>query len=149
MHEILQLPRGRTLGRYLRIVVAFMASGIMHLLLDLAVGISMSHSGALRFFTVQAFGMIVEDIFIRTCGSSTTFAKLPSGLKRGVGFIWVSLFLVWTVPVYLYPMMWRSNLGLNDSTIPFSFFGEQSERRVTFGWVVAPGIVALVGISRK
>jgi len=124
-----------------------MSSGIMHLIDDLAAGITIYNSGALQFFVAQGFGMMIEDTFIRIFRNSSAFARIPSSLKKSIGFIWVSLFLTWSVPAYIYPMMWRSSLGLNDSTIPFSFFGSRGERLAAFGCIIAVGTISLAGIS--
>lgn len=41
--------------------------------------------------------------------------------------------------------MWRSNLGLKDGTVPFSFF-EPLERSKATGCLVVAGLVAVTGI---
>ncbi|KAF2499668.1 hypothetical protein BU16DRAFT_279495 [Lophium mytilinum] len=146
VHNVLMLPRGTTIARYLRVVAAFMSSGIMHLLDDLSSGVSVHDSGAMRFFVAQALGMIIEDSITRVYGSLPKRAKLSRLLERVVGFIWVALFLTWSVPAYMYPMMWRGNLGLNDSTIPFSFFGSNAERLQALACLAAAGLVSLSGI---
>jgi hypothetical protein len=116
------------MARYTRLLVAFMSSGIMHLVDDLASGVAPHDSGAMRFFMTQAVGLIFEDCIVRLYHLAPSWMRLPKTLAKALGFIWVSIFLIWSVPVYMYPMMWRTNQGLQDSTIPFSFFGPKAER---------------------
>ncbi|KAF2464157.1 uncharacterized protein BDR25DRAFT_98668 [Lindgomyces ingoldianus] len=143
VHNSLNLPRGTVVARYLRILVAFLSSGVMHMLDDIASGITLENSGAMSFFLVQVLGLVAEDIVIRAYGSST--ARMPRAAERSVGFLWVSIFLTWSVPAYMYPMMWRTNQGLNDSTIPYSLFGSGAERFKASGLLSCAGMVALSG----
>jgi hypothetical protein len=87
----------------------------------------------------QAVGLIFEDCIVRLYPLIPESMRLPDAAMKVLGFIWVSMFLTWSVPAYLYPMMWRSNLGLNDSTIPFSFFGSEAQR------VQALSLLSVVG----
>jgi len=143
VHQWLNLPRGTLVSRYLRIVLAFLSSGFMHLLDDFASGVKFQDSGAMRFFIAQGLGMVIEDIFYKKYRSSTTV--IPKNISRVLGYVWVSLYLTWTVPAYIYPMMWRTNQGFNDSTIPFTFFGSSAERTNAFVCLLGVGFVALSG----
>jgi hypothetical protein len=115
----------------------------MHLLDDLASGVHFRNSGAMLFFLAQGLGMVIEDIIIKIYQSSNV--KLPTLMERGCGYVWVSIYLTWTVPAYMYPIMWRANQGVNDSTIPFSFFGSSAERTNAFICLLFAGLVALSG----
>jgi hypothetical protein len=117
----------------------------MHMLDDLAAGVSYHNSGAIRFFMTQAVGLIIEDCFVRLYDLTFPNIKLPKVLARVVGFIWVSVFLAWSVPAYIYPMMWRANKGLPDSTIPFSFFGPEAEPIKALGCLSLAGVISLTG----
>ncbi|KAH7096037.1 membrane bound O-acyl transferase family-domain-containing protein [Paraphoma chrysanthemicola] len=127
-HVVFRLPRGTALARYTRLLIAFMSSGIMHLVIDLASGVTLHDSGAMRFFMLQAVGLIFEDCIVRLYDRVPVSMQLPKTLAKALGFICVSIFLVWSVPAYMYPMMWRGNQGMQDSTIPYSFFGPEAER---------------------
>jgi hypothetical protein len=37
-----------------------------------------------------------------------------------VGYLWVVMFLTWSTPIYLYPMLYRRNLAMEGSWVPFS-----------------------------
>lgn len=107
--------------QYYRLLTIFLVSGFMHLLIDIASGIPLHASGAIMFFVTQALGIVLEDLAI------TTYRFLfvpnlrpPSRGERILGRVWVVAFLTWSTPMYLYPMLWRSNIGLEDSMIPFS-----------------------------
>ena len=93
----------------------------MHLLIDISSGIRAPNSGAMVFFLTQVLGIVVEDLVKRTYSSIMRTSNRPAMLiERIVGFTWVTLFLSWSIPVYLYPMLYRTSAGLEDSTIPFS-----------------------------
>ncbi|KAF2691970.1 hypothetical protein K458DRAFT_482614 [Lentithecium fluviatile CBS 122367] len=143
VHQLFHLPRGTLVARYLRILVAFLSSGVMHLIDDFASGIRFGNSGAMRFFLTQGLGMVVEDIIIKFYHSSTI--TMPRLMEKSIGYLWVSLFLIWSVPAYMYPIMWRANLGLNDSTVPFSFFESSAERVKAFTCLLCAVAVGLCG----
>lgn len=130
------------MARYTRILIAFMSSGIIHLGLDLSSGVSLHDSRAVRFFMTQALGLIFEDCILRLYQLAPESMRLPATSTKVFGFIWVLMFLTWSAPAYLYPMMWRSNLGLNDSTIPFSFFGSEAQRAQALSFLAVLGAFA-------
>jgi membrane protein DedA with SNARE-associated domain len=94
----------------------------MHLLIDIAAGISMRNSGAPVFFCTQVFGITIEDMvsgaYCYLLGREGT--QQHSRLEKVIGYMWVVAFLVWSAPVYLYPTLYRANTGLNDSVVPVS-----------------------------
>ncbi|KAH7385344.1 membrane bound O-acyl transferase family-domain-containing protein [Phaeosphaeria sp. MPI-PUGE-AT-0046c] len=144
-HVLIGLPRGTVIARYFRIVVAFMCSGFMHLLDDRAAGISVSDSGAMRFFLTQGLGLILEDCVLKLYGRCPSCMQISRGTARIIGFAWVLVFLTWSVPVYMYPMLWRANQGLQDSTIPFSLFGPRAEMVKALGFLSLVSTLALTG----
>ena len=147
VHEVLRISRGTPIARHLRILVAFASSGVMHLLIDLSSGISVRNSGAMKAFVAQALGLIVEDIAMSIYQRLPRCARFAGHFKKALGVIWVALFLTWSVPAYIYPMMWRSNQGLLDSTIPFSLFGENAERGKAIGCLLTLGSVSVLGVA--
>lgn len=99
----------------------FLVSGFIHLLIDIASGIPLHASGAMTFFVTHAFGIFLEDLVIATYRFLILSNLRPPSLgERILGRLWVVAFFTWSIPVYFYPMLWRSNMGLEDSTIPFS-----------------------------
>ncbi|KAK2810386.1 hypothetical protein FQN49_008542 [Arthroderma sp. PD_2] len=122
VHRLFGLSRGTQLARYARLVTIFAISGFMHLLNDVAAGISVYKSGATQFFLTQALGILVEDFATHAYRSAFVGDKArPYYLAEKIlGFIWVGVFMVWASPMYIYPMMYRANTGLEDSVIPFS-----------------------------
>ncbi|OJZ79582.1 hypothetical protein ASPFODRAFT_716016 [Aspergillus luchuensis CBS 106.47] len=114
--------------RYTKVVTVFATSAFMHFLIDLSSGLSPSSSGAVQFFCTQAFGLMLEDLAVNAysvilrCGGPSRNWTASRG-ERIFGFLWVGSFLVWSFPAYLYPMLYRSNAGLNDSVVPVSVVG--------------------------
>jgi hypothetical protein len=147
VHEVLGLSRGTLIGRHLRILVAFVSSGVMHLLIDLSSGISFRNSGAMKAFLAQALGLIIEDSVMSIYQRLPRRAHLAVNCEKALGFIWVVSFLTWSIPAYIYPMMWRSNQGLMDSTIPFSLFGENAERGKAIGCLLTLGLGSIISMA--
>ncbi|KAK8075552.1 hypothetical protein PG997_010215 [Apiospora hydei] len=106
MHNVLHLPRGTILVRYLRIWLIFLFSGVQHVAIDVASGISLQHSGAMRFFWIQPLGLVIEDLFLSLFNGGSQRAGQPFKLwQHFLGWIWVGLWMAWTAPAYLYPIM--------------------------------------------
>lgn len=75
-----------------------------HVTSDLGAGIPRSQSGALRFFTTQALGIMLED------GVQEMYRRIRGGTRsalwsRVVGYVWVFLFLSWSTAAWQYPML--------------------------------------------
>lgn len=126
VQRILRLRRGSILTRYTHLLVAFSASGIMHVLIDLSAGLPFSHSGALRFFLMQAVGIAFED------GVQTGWRKLFAPRKAGtvsqaftwrwqrvIGYVWVLLWLSWSSPIAYYPILEANKGESKDTIVPF------------------------------
>ncbi|TVY80984.1 Acetyltransferase ataH [Lachnellula suecica] len=119
LQEVLRLPPRSQVTRHLRLVVIFSCSGLMHVLVDIASGIPLHEFGAMSFFMVQIVGIMVEDAAINIYQRLATSNERHASLKwRILGYIWVLVFLTWSVPSYLFPILIRS--GQEESIIPFS-----------------------------
>jgi hypothetical protein len=59
LSDMYKLDMSSSAVRYLRLVMVFFFSGLMHLLIDIVSGIPLQDSGALKFFLVQIFGIFV------------------------------------------------------------------------------------------
>ncbi|RAH69939.1 wax synthase family protein [Aspergillus aculeatinus CBS 121060] len=131
--DVLGLSPKTLAHRYAQILIVFGTSALMHFLIDVSMGLSFSTSGAVQFFCTQAFGLMGEDLAVRVYvglrGSSRSRLALRG--ERIVGFLWVGCFLAWSLPAYVYPMLYRSNRGLNDSVVPVSIVGVM--RRMILG----------------
>lgn len=114
---ILRIPRSSTWAVHVRLVIVFVISGLFHSGMDIAFGIAWEDSGALWFFTLQAVGVLIESAFQRVFRGWVN--ALSPAVRRGLGFVWVSGFLLWTAPVWMNPMV-RSVYA--DGTPVFSPF---------------------------
>jgi hypothetical protein len=79
-------------------------------------------SGALRFFLIQPLGIVIEDAVrsvYRAVRGTTTDARAPTVLERGVGAAWVGVWMAWTAPAYLYPVLAKTSSG-GAGVVPFS-----------------------------
>ena len=99
--------------------------------------------GAMRFFCTQFLGIVVEDGVQAVWSRSRRVEKRGRGegesegeggrvgknwmmLRRWVGYLWVMAFLVWSGPVFQYPVM-VAKRPVGDELLPFSV------ARVVFG----------------
>ncbi|KAF2009043.1 hypothetical protein BU24DRAFT_474509 [Aaosphaeria arxii CBS 175.79] len=114
--KIFGLRKGSILARYVFTIITFALSGAMHTCGELAAGITPAESGTIQFFTTQALGIVIEDIFSwawkRFNGNSE-----PRWYQKVMGFAWVVLWFTWSMPVWTYPASKRSQ---GESILPFS-----------------------------
>lgn len=121
-HDIFKFPRGTPVARYVRFLTVFLISGVAHLFIDTAAGIPSHESGAIQFFCMQVLGILIEELVagVYRRGCKTSGRRLPTLFEKLIGYAWVGAFLVWSVPAYMYPMLYRSTGGLNDTVVPVS-----------------------------
>ena len=103
--DILQLRSNSLIAQNSRLFFSFIVSGFIHFLMDLARGIPPKESGSMTHFIVLALGIMVEDLLTYVGG--LMFDSQPKRWKRALGYIWVSLFFFFAVPVYWYPICRR------------------------------------------
>lgn len=81
----------------------------------------MQQSGALQFFSIQPLGIVIEDLILFRLVSGFKPKRPPTMVQRCIGFAWVGLWMAWTAPAYLYPIMDKS--GSDDGVAPISIIG--------------------------
>lgn len=81
-------------------------------------GIPAAESGALAFFLIQPLGIAVEDLVNWAFAPLFKRFPLPQFMSRCVGALWVSVWMAWTVPWYMYPIVGKGS-G-DDGVIPVS-----------------------------
>ncbi|GLB01363.1 hypothetical protein AtubIFM57143_011072 [Aspergillus tubingensis] len=86
-----------------RVIFAFVVSGLVHTGMDVGFGVRIDESGSLWFFALQILGVAGEMLAEMLLAPVSVF--VPRGLRRGVGFIWVAVFMMWTLPVWIYPIL--------------------------------------------
>ncbi|KAF7587038.1 hypothetical protein BBP40_007834 [Aspergillus hancockii] len=101
--SVLRIPSRSLLACYPRLLFAFAVSGFVHMGMDLAFGVPRAKTGAIWFFCLQAVGVMAERIFQHVFRAR--LEKMPALSKRLIGYAWVSLFLLWTTPVWLNPIL--------------------------------------------
>ena len=104
------------------LVLAFWFSGVMHLGIDLSMGIPFHESGAVRFFTIQALGITGEQVIMKALRSflRSTHQRVPLVWQQRIGYCWVLASLSWLAPVYIYPTLLRTKRGEEESILPIS-----------------------------
>lgn len=108
-YTILRFNRGRVVGRYLFTFLVFSVSGVFHLCCDITQGIPSLESGAMRFFILQALGIMLEDAVSAVLGRlcPRKFRNISSSLKP-LGYVWVATWLMWSSPTWIYSSMRRA-----------------------------------------
>ena len=116
------MSRFGLLARYTRLFFAFAVSGCMHIGHDIGGAVEVQH-GAMRFFCTQFFGIVVEDAvqaqWVRAERARIKGFGHVAKCKRWVGYVWVIVFLVWSTPVFQYPVM-VAKRPVGDEMLPFS-----------------------------
>ena len=123
LHNLLKLPRGSIFTRYSALMLHFFISGVLHAAIDVASGIPWHSSGAIRFFCTQVLGIVLEEVAQAVYFSTFDRSQLPTSpalWSRCLGYIWLAIFLSWSAPTWLYPMLYRTRSGMQDSVLPFS-----------------------------
>ncbi|CAG7921867.1 unnamed protein product [Penicillium olsonii] len=100
--SILRIPAGTLWARYSRLILAFLLSGVVHVLMDLARGIPVLQGGSIPFFTIHAVGIMAEDLATHIGG--ITFGEGRAWWKRTIGYLWVGLFILITTPMWSLPI---------------------------------------------
>ncbi|CAG7561122.1 unnamed protein product [Fusarium equiseti] len=115
--KVLGLRRGGLLSRYTRLTPAFLLSGLMHhpMVSVFSLGTDDTWSCE-KFFVLQAFGIMAEDVVQAMAGG----LAIPGPFRRVLGYMWVAVFLVWSIPVWMYPPMRQGDSG---QMVPFSLVG--------------------------
>ena len=126
VHDLLKFTPTSFVGRHLCFFLVFFISGVLHATIDLSGGIPWHDSGAVRFFCTQALGVWLEESAIAVYCSVTGVSRSAGPRMhwpRLLGYVWVVLFLSWSWPAYMYPMLYRIRKGSEDSLLPFSVVG--------------------------
>lgn len=93
---------------------------------DADTGMLPNESGAMRFFTIQPLGIVVEDLTTWILSDSTvkpgSSAGRPTALQRWGGALWVLLWMTWTAPAYMFPVVAKTESG-DKGVVPLSLIG--------------------------
>jgi hypothetical protein len=107
------------MGRYTKVMLAFGLSGLLQYIAAIEAGVPPSQTGALKFFVVQGLDTMFEDA-VQALYRRNISGK-PGSRTRIVGYLWVSLFLIWITPWWMYPGI-RSTVPGKDSMPPWKLF---------------------------
>ncbi|KAL4765042.1 wax synthase family protein [Aspergillus foveolatus] len=90
-------------AHWIRVLITFVESGVVHSACDMGFGIPFGESGGVAFFSLQILGLLLESV----CQSIAARVGLRTGpsFSRAVGYIWVSVFMLWTAPVWANPIL--------------------------------------------
>ncbi|KAK4210160.1 membrane bound O-acyl transferase family-domain-containing protein [Rhypophila decipiens] len=120
-YQFFGFPRDVKPVRYMRPLAIFFVSGLLHVAIDVSSGMYLHESGAMRFFLIQPLGLMMEDAIL---GAYYNFNKQPATMAhRLLGMLWVGMWMAWTAPSYLYPVLAKadsSSAAGMDRVVPFS-----------------------------
>ncbi|KAH8172322.1 membrane bound o-acyl transferase family protein [Sarocladium implicatum] len=120
----LGLKRGTLTSRYTRLLLCFAISGALHHCIDNALRLSHWTLTGETFFTLQAFGILLED----ATQAVTRRFNIPKLIRRIMGYIWVLVFLTWTTPAWAYPALRNVDFDMGY-LLPFSVLSALKERQ--------------------
>lgn len=98
--KVIGLSRRTLLSRYLRLVLAFAISGLIHGIAEASTRIPLSQQGHFLFFSSQAFIIMLEDAIKGVYRRSRV--RLPALVERLIGYTWVAGWLFCLVPYWAY-----------------------------------------------
>ena len=107
--DIMRLKYGGSLSRYVRLALVFLMSGLLHSTQDLILGMDFQQSSTTQFFIMQACAVMIED----RMQISTSKLKIPSVIKRIIGYTWTAGFLYLTTPTWIYPKLRATDQSLH------------------------------------
>ncbi|WEW59105.1 hypothetical protein PRK78_004574 [Emydomyces testavorans] len=123
-HNIFHIPtRNKILTRHLRVFIVFALCALLHLLTDNAAGVPFEESGAISFFMALCFGIALEDMFFfifhSAGGERAESSRSRLFTSNALGYVWTLTFMVWTAPVWIYPIVRHIPPG-KVKNVPFS-----------------------------
>ncbi|KAK4202927.1 membrane bound O-acyl transferase family-domain-containing protein [Triangularia verruculosa] len=130
LFDVLRMPKNSKIGTYLRPWLIFLLSAVFHVAIDASAGIPPQDSGAMRFFTIQPLGIVIEDLttsILSTAPTTGSTSARPTTIQRWVGRLWVVLWMTWKVPAYMFPVLAKTGSG-NKGVVPLSLIDLAAKR---------------------
>ncbi|KAF1996802.1 hypothetical protein P154DRAFT_622999 [Amniculicola lignicola CBS 123094] len=117
--DIFGMHKHNLVAHLIKLLIPFATSGVLYMFADLGGGLPLEQSGSLRFFLTQVIGIVIEDTVKGMVSSSTSVKseKRFTFLAKILGYMWVASFLVWSTPMWLYPV---AGQGLQAPFLPWS-----------------------------
>ena len=90
----------RLLKRYFLVLMSFLVSGLIHACgtynVTRALRLPISDGGELPYFMIQGIAIMVEDLGCWTLGIDDQKKRLPSSLRRWVGYMVTASWYIWS-----------------------------------------------------
>ncbi|SPO01743.1 related to TRI7 - trichothecene biosynthesis gene cluster [Cephalotrichum gorgonifer] len=118
-HSILRLRHGGLIARYVKLMICFSISGLLHRSADLMLGVAPGESRALEYFATTVLVIMFEDLVQHFFRATTGGSKDQRTWRRCVGYVWVCLVMYWMTPSWAYPAARASQPG-RDVLVPYS-----------------------------
>ncbi|KIY68787.1 hypothetical protein CYLTODRAFT_443134 [Cylindrobasidium torrendii FP15055 ss-10] len=100
--RVLRIPRGTNASAYTQLYSAFILSGLLHVSADYAVADKWVRN-SMVFFILQAVGITLEDVVTHYLWKIELSSRWKGGAQRlgwMMGYIWVSLWFIYTLPFW-------------------------------------------------
>jgi hypothetical protein len=115
--QVLRIPKGTMKSRFSKLMSVFFLSGLAHYLGDIVRSAPARASGSLTFFALQPLAIMAEEVVQALYRRNS----LLGTWKYWFGYLWVSLFLLWSGPGFAYPIVRSLRPGIDFNT-PHSMF---------------------------
>ncbi len=96
------LKRGSKLALLVQVYIAFLVTGLIHVAGEFSLIGYWTYRHALPFFLLQAVGITFEFLVIDEIARKFALRGLPS---QCLGYLWVVMWFVYTVPIFLDPLL--------------------------------------------
>lgn len=114
---MLGLRKKGVVRRYVKLILCFGISGLLHCSENLYVGVPLREEGSVKFFLMSAFTIMFEDgvqwIYRRLGGKGVWY-------MRALGAVWTVLFFAWTLPPWTFPISRACEFEVHGF-VPWSF----------------------------
>ncbi|KAF5001556.1 hypothetical protein FDECE_10904 [Fusarium decemcellulare] len=104
VNNVFRIRSYSLLSRYLKILIAFSLSGLVHVPSDMGSAVPAAKSGAIQFFASQLIGLMLEDV-VGNMFNPLWKTRGTRVLARLLGYFWVITYLAWSGPVRWFPVI--------------------------------------------
>ncbi|KAB8229582.1 wax synthase family protein [Aspergillus alliaceus] len=108
--RILRVPEGTIWARYIKNILVFWLSGLVHFVAWHRQGFGCAAHSVFLWYFIQPVGFVIEanvqSLWYRWQRKGESMSLTSCIAKRLIGYIWVVLWMFWSVPKYVYTLQY-------------------------------------------